>query len=324
MDDMKLTATVSEEHAGKRFDQVLAALFTDFSRARLQSWIKEGRALLDGVAVQQRTRVSIDQLIELDVVIEPVVKPSAEPIPLDIIFEDDDVLVINKPSGLVVHPGAGNPTGTLMNGLMHYAPELENVPRAGILHRLDKDTSGLLLITKTIRAHTRLVRDLEKRRIRREYRAVCNDRLVAGETIDAPVGRDPGHRTRMAVTNTGRPAITHYRVLARFAAHSYIAVRLETGRTHQIRVHMSYRHHPLIGDPVYGGRLRLPAGIDATLSQALKTFKRQALHAIELEFTHPCKDETVCVKAPLPDDMARLLHALAPKSSLDFDAMQWP
>jgi 23S rRNA pseudouridine1911/1915/1917 synthase len=225
---------------------------------------------------------------------------------------------------LVVHPGAGNPAGTLMNGLLHHAPELESLPRAGILHRLDKDTSGLLVVARSIPAHTRLVRALEDRLIRREYRAVCNDRLTAGETVDAPIGRHRTQRTRMAVIDSGRPAITHYRVLARFAAHTFIAVRLETGRTHQIRVHLAHRQHSLVGDPVYGGRLRIPRGSSETLAEALRSFKRQALHASDLGFEHPVSGEPMQFHAPLPQDMLDLLHAMAEGSNANFEAMQWP
>jgi 23S rRNA pseudouridine1911/1915/1917 synthase len=324
MREQKLTAVVDAESEGKRFDQVLAGIFTEYSRARLQNWIRDGRALLDGAAVQPRTRVRAGQQIELDALIEPVVATEPEAMRLDIVHEDEDILVIDKPAGLVVHPGAGNPQGTLMNGLLHHAPELANLPRAGILHRLDKDTTGLLLIARSVRAHTQLVRDLEQRRIRREYRAICNDRLVAGETVDAPIARDPANRKRMAVIDSGKPAVTHYRVLARFAAHTFIAVRLETGRTHQIRVHFAWRHHPLVGDPTYGGRLRVPAGASDALTRALQDFRRQALHAFELGFTHPVTGDPVALRAPLPADMLDLLHALAPASDLDYETLAWP
>jgi len=317
-------AIIAEQHDGQRFDQVLAEMFPDYSRSRLQGWIKKGRALLDGAEVLPRARVKTGQSVDLNPELEAVSDNTAEAIPLNIVFEDADLIVINKPVGLVVHPGAGNPAGTLMNGLLHHAPELEAVPRAGILHRLDKDTSGLLLVTRSIAAHTRMVRALEQREIRREYRAVCNDRLTAGETVDAPIGRHRTQRTRMAVTESGRPAITHYRVLARFAAHTYIAVRLETGRTHQIRVHMAHRHHPLVGDQTYGGRLRIPRGSSETIAEALRGFKRQALHASDLGFVHPLSGEDMQFHAPLPDDLLDLLNALADGGSADFEAMQWP
>jgi 23S rRNA pseudouridine1911/1915/1917 synthase len=234
------------------------------------------------------------------------------------------LIVINKPAGLVVHPGAGNPGGTLLNGLLHHAPELATLPRAGILHRLDKDTSGLLLIARSVAAHTRLVRALEQREIRREYRAVCNDRLTAGATVDAPIGRHRTQRTRMAVTDSGKPAVTHYRVLTRFAAHTFIAVRLETGRTHQIRVHLAYQQHPLVGDPVYGGRLRIPQGASPALADALRGFRRQALHASDLAFLHPVVNTQMSFHAPLPEDLLGLLRALDDQAGTDFEALQWP
>ena len=316
--------TIAEEHDGLRFDQALAAMFPDYSRSRLQSWIRDGHARLDGQVVAPKAKVVAGQQVALEVATQQQSAALAEEISLDIVFEDDDILVLNKPAGLVVHPGAWNPAGTLMNGLLHHAPELNALPRAGILHRLDKDTSGLLLVAKSHGAHTRLVRDLERRMIRREYRAVCNDRLTAGETVDAPIGRHPTQRTRMAVSDRGKPAITHYRVLARFAAHSFLAVRLETGRTHQIRVHLAWRQHPLVGDPVYGGRLRIPPGADTVLADALKNFRRQALHASSLGFTHPVKGEDLQFHAPLPADLLQLLDVLGGEAKLDFESMQWP
>jgi 23S rRNA pseudouridine1911/1915/1917 synthase len=324
MSDTPQTAVVEPEQEGRRFDQLLAELFPDYSRSRLQGWIKEGRVLLDGETVLPKVKVKPGQRIELNPGQAELTGDAAEPIPLEVVYEDDDLLVINKPAGLVVHPGAGNPSGTLMNGLLHHAPELEALPRAGILHRLDKDTSGLLLIARSMAAHTRLVRELEERLIRREYRAVCNDRLTAGETVEAPIGRHRTKRTRMAVIDSGRPATTHYRVLARFEAHSFIAVRLETGRTHQIRVHLAWRHHPLVGDPVYGGRLKLPRGASEAVVEALKGFKRQALHASDLGFTHPVSGESMNFHAPLPADLLAMLNTLGAGAKADFEHMVWP
>ncbi|MCP4001845.1 MAG: 23S rRNA pseudouridine(1911/1915/1917) synthase RluD [Gammaproteobacteria bacterium] len=324
MNDSLKTASIAAEQEGRRFDQVLAELFPDYSRSRLQSWVRDGRILLDGATVQPRFKVKAGQQVELSPEIIEKGAEAAEPIPLQVVFEDDDLIVINKPVGLVVHPGAGNPAGTLMNGLLHYAPELQALPRAGILHRLDKDTSGLLLIARSLTAHTRLVRDLEARLIKREYRAICNDRLTAGETVEAPIGRHRTHRTRMAVTDGGRSAVTHYRVLARFAAHSFIAVRLETGRTHQIRVHLAWRHHALIGDPVYGGRLKIPQGASKELTDSLKGFRRQALHASDLGFEHPVAGTTMQFHAPLPEDLLGLLHVLGGGTATDYEAMLWP
>lgn len=321
---MRHTATIDEGQDGKRFDQALADLFPDYSRSRLQGWIKTGQALLDGEVRAPRFRVSSGQQVVLEAEAETSSNAEPEAIELNIVHEDSDVLVINKPAGLVVHPGAGNASGTLLNGLLHHAPELEALPRAGILHRLDKGTSGLLLVACSVRAHTRLVRDLEKRRIRREYRAVCNDRLTAGDTIDAPIGRHPAQRTRMAVNGKGKPAVTHYRVLERFAAHTFLAVRLETGRTHQIRVHLAWQGHPLVGDPVYGGRLKIPSGTAEKLGEILRTFPRQALHASDLGFRHPGSGEDMQFHAGLPDDLLALLHGLADGTDTDFEGMQWP
>ena len=298
-------------------------MFPDNTRSSLQCWVREGRALLDGASVHPRDKVRSGTLIELHPGAEAATDAGAEPIELEVVFEDDDLLVINKPAGLVVHPGAGNPTGTLMNGLLHHAPVLEQLPRAGILHRLDKDTTGLLLVAKSQRAHTRLVRDLEQRKIRREYRAVCNDRLTAGETVDAPIGRHRTQRTRMAVSDGGKPAVTHYRVLARFVAHTFIACRLETGRTHQIRVHLAWRQHPLVGDPVYGGRLKIPQGAAQELGDVLKNFRRQALHASDLGFAHPADGTEMQFHAPLPADLLELLNALG-GTDHDYEAMRWP
>lgn len=312
------------EQDGKRFDQALAELFPDYSRARLQAWIREGRARLDGAVVQPKARVHEGQRVELHPVVPVQVSNPAEAMGLSVVHEDADIIVINKPAGLVVHPGAGNPDGTLLNGLLHHAPELQQLPRAGLLHRLDKDTSGLLLVARSVAAHTHLVRAMEAREIRREYRAVCQDRLTGGGTIDAPVGRHRQQRTRMAVTNAGKPALTHYRVLARFQAHSFIAVRLETGRTHQIRVHMAHVGHPLVGDPVYGGRLKLPAGAGDAVVQALQGFRRQALHACNLAFDHPVSGAPLSFHAPLPDDLQAVLAALAGDATVNFDAMAWP
>ncbi len=324
MTSQNLSAEIPADCDGKRFDQALAEMFPDYSRARLQGWIRDGRALLDDQQVLPRTRVRPGQRAELRPELEAQVDDASEAMALDILYEDEHLIVINKPAGLVVHPGAGNPAGTLLNGLLHHAPELARLPRAGILHRLDKDTSGVMLVCRSVAAQTQLTRDLEKRLIGREYRAVCQDRLTAGGTVDAPVGRHRVHRTRMAVTNAGKPAVTHYRVLHRFAAHTFLAVRLETGRTHQIRVHMAHANHPLIGDPVYGGRLRLPKGAGAGVHAALQAFHRQALHASDIRFMHPASGAAQAFHAPLPADLLALLRALADNQPVDFDALQWP
>jgi 23S rRNA pseudouridine1911/1915/1917 synthase len=241
---------------------------------------------------------------------EVAVVAAAEPITLDVVFEDDALMVINKPVGLVVHPGAGNPGGTLMNGLLHHAAELEQLPRAGIVHRLDKDTSGLLLIGKTLETHTALVRLLAAREISRNYVAICNGVLTGGGTIDEPISRHPVDRKRMCVRADGKPAVTHYTVIERFAAHTYINVMLETGRTHQIRVHFAHRRHALVGDPVYGGRLALPKGASDALRSALRGFRRQALHARRLEFRHPVSGAELRLEAAPPADFEALLTTL--------------
>ena len=241
---------------------------------------------------------------------EVVVTAQPEPIALEVVFEDESLMVIDKPAGLVVHPGAGNHRGTLMNGLLHHAPELEELPRAGIVHRLDKETSGLLLIGKTLPAHTALVRLLADREIARFYLAVCNGVLTGGGTIDAAIGRHRVDRKRMCVREDGKPAVTHFTVLERFAAHTYIRVKLETGRTHQIRVHFAHRRHALVGDPTYGGRLALPAGAGEPLIAVLREFRRQALHAARLEFVHPTRGETLCFERPPPPDFENLLDVL--------------
>lgn len=321
--------TIPEELAGKRLDQALAVLLPDYSRSRLKAWILAGEVTVDGGVATPREKIRAGQCVDVNVVIEVQEKSQPEPITLAIVFEDDAVLVINKPAGLVVHPGAGNLTGTLLNGLLHHAPDLANLPRSGILHRLDKDTSGLLLVAKTLPAHTRLVRDLQERSITREYRAVCCGPVTAGGHVDAPIGRHATQRTRMAVTDKGKPAITHYRVLERFPAHTFLALRLETGRTHQIRVHMAHIRHALVGDRVYGGRLKIPAGTSTALEAVLRGFSRQALHACGLVFQHPLSGAPVECHAPLPGDIVNLLSALSGdtdelRDAEDWDSMQWP
>jgi len=305
-----MQAAVPLELAGQRLDRALAQLFSDFSRARLQQWVRDGRVTVDGQSARPRDKVLGGEQIELYPVLEPQGDWQAEPIPLAIVYEDEALLVINKPAGLVVHPAAGNRDGTLLNALLHQAPELEAIPRAGIVHRLDKDTTGLLVIARTLAAHKTLIEMMQQRDIRREYEAVVQGVMTAGNTIEAPIGRHPVQRTRMAVVNNGRPAVTHYRVIERFRAHSHIRVQLETGRTHQIRVHMAHIRYPLLGDPVYGGRLRIPPGCSVALDKQLHRFRRQALHAQRLQLSHPATGEVMDWQAPLPDDMQGLLEVL--------------
>ena len=299
-----------EQLAGLRLDQALARMFPEYSRSRLKEWLLSGAISVDGRSWRPRDAVKGGEVVEFEPQQEPEVRADPEPIMLDIAYEDDQLLVVDKPAGLVVHPGAGNPGGTLMNGLLHHAPQLEAVPRAGIIHRIDKDTTGLLLIAKTLPAHTALTRQLAERSIAREYLAVCCGVLTGGGTINEPIARHPVDRKRMSVQQDGKPAVTHFKVLERFRAHTYVSVKLETGRTHQIRVHFAWRRNPLVGDPVYGGRLALPAGASDVLIEALRGFRRQALHAARLAFAHPASGETLAIEAPLPADFEQLLAAL--------------
>ena len=301
---------VAPDQAGMRLDQLLVERLPEYSRSRLQQWIRDGKVWLDGQPCKPKQRLRGGEQIRVAVVLDPRVESLPQAIPLRILYEDEALLVVDKPPDLVVHPAAGNPDGTLLNALLHHDPQLARLPRAGIVHRLDKDTSGLMVVARSAAAHKLLVEQLQARRISREYRALIQGRLVAGGTVDAPVGRHPRHRTRMAVVRQGRPAITHYRVLERFAAHTWLAVHLETGRTHQIRVHMAHIHHPLVGDRQYAGRPRLPKGAGDTLRQALRAFPRQALHACRLALRHPASGELVAWTSPLPADLSRLLELL--------------
>jgi 23S rRNA pseudouridine1911/1915/1917 synthase len=304
-----LEASIPLSAAGRRFDQVLAELFPDFSRSRLTEWIKSGDALLGGRLVKPKEAVRGGESVALSVKMEIETDALAEDIPLDILYQDEDVLVVNKPAGLVVHPGAGNPRGTMVNALLHFDPRLAELPRAGIVHRLDKDTSGLMVVARTLRAHTSLVEQLSGREVHRQYLAVVQGTMVAGTTINAPIGRHPTDRVRMAVVKEGggRDAITHYRVREKFRAHTLVECRLETGRTHQIRVHMAHVRHQIVGDPLYGGAFRLPKAATEELAARLHGFRRQALHAEKLTFKHPATGEPVACEAPLPDDMQGLL-----------------
>lgn len=304
-------ATVPDELAGSRLDQALARMFPDYSRSRLKQWILDGAVWVDGEILRPRDTVTGGESVTVQPTDEPVISARPEPVEFDVAYEDDDLIVVNKPAGLVVHPGAGNPHGTLMNGLLHHRPGLAALPRAGIIHRLDKETSGLMLVARTLAAHTRLVRQLADREISREYEAVCVGVLTAGGTVDRPLARHPVDRKRMAVRDDGKPAVTHYRVIERFRAHTHVRVTLETGRTHQIRVHFAWLRHPLVGDPVYGGRLAIPAGASPGLETALRRFRRQALCATRLEFAHPTTGAPVAVEVPPADDFRALIAELA-------------
>jgi 23S rRNA pseudouridine1911/1915/1917 synthase len=305
-----LTVTIPEHLDGLRLDQALAELVPDYSRSRLQQWIRDGQVTLDNRVSRVRERVRGGDTVRIDAGIAGESRFAAQAIALDLIHEDQHLLVVNKPPGLVVHPAAGNPDGTLLNALLHHDPGLAALPRAGIVHRLDKDTSGLMVVARTLPAHTRLVEAMQARLIRREYLAVVNGVLSAGGRIEAPIGRHPVNRKRMAVVAGGREAVTHYRVIERFRGHTRVRVQLETGRTHQIRVHMAHLRCPVTGDPVYGGRPRLPRGAGDALTRVLREFRRQALHAERLELTHPLSGQPLAWEAPLPSDMRRLLEAL--------------
>lgn len=307
----KLTAEVPYELAGMRLDQVLAELFAEYSRSKLQTWIKSGRVQVNGLPLKAKDKLEGGEAITLDAEAEVVITSEPEDIPLDIVYEDDCLLIVNKPAGLVVHPAVGNWHGTLVNALLHHEPSLETLPRAGIVHRIDKDTSGLLMIAKTLQAHHSLTGQLQEREIHREYLAVTRGRMTAGGTVDEPIGRHPSDRKRYVVRESGKVAITHYRVVQRFTRHTLIQVKLETGRTHQIRVHMAHIRFPLLGDQVYGGRFQMPPDCSARLEKALRGFKRQALHAAKLGLLHPETDEYMEWEQALPDDMKELLAALA-------------
>ncbi|HEX5352717.1 MAG TPA: 23S rRNA pseudouridine(1911/1915/1917) synthase RluD [Rhodanobacteraceae bacterium] len=310
MDKLQSRTNVPAGMAGQRFDQILPRLFHGYSRAHMTGEIKAGRIRLDGRAVLPRTLVHGGEEVEWNRIELPVLGDRPEPITLSIVFEDADLLVVDKPAGLVVHPGAGNRAGTLLNALLHHDPELVHIPRAGIVHRLDKDTSGLLVVARSLPAHTALTRMLAARDIRRRYAAIVNGVPVAGGTVDAPLDRHPSERLRRAVREGGRPAVTHYRVHEKFRAHALLRCELESGRTHQIRVHMAHAGWPLVGDPLYGKGLKLPRGATSRLADALRGFKRQALHAERLAFGHPVTGEALAFDAEPPRDFLDLVDAL--------------
>jgi len=309
--DETMTARVPEALHGARLDAAAASLFPAFSRSRLADWIKLGRLQRNQSAAKPRDKVAVADHITLTPEYDDRVEWAPEALPLDLLYEDDHVIVLNKPAGLVVHPAAGHHSGTLVNRLLAHAPEMASLPRGGIVHRLDKDTSGVMLAAKSTLAHKSLVAQLAERTVSRHYSAVCRGTFSGGGTIDGPIGRHPTSRIKMAVVPDGKPAVTHYRIAARFGAHTHLDVSLESGRTHQIRVHLAWRKHPLIGDPVYGGRAMRPAGASDRLLSALQEFPRQALHARELEFLHPESNESLQFSAPIPEDLAALLGCLA-------------
>lgn len=311
MSEAPIIKILTEESAGKRLDVVLAELFPEYSRSRLKIWIDQGQVLINGSVAKPKNKMSGDEELQLTVqVIESEVACEAEDIPLDIIHQDEAIIVVNKPAGLVVHPAAGHYTGTLQNALLHFDESLVGVPRAGIVHRLDKDTTGLMVVARNLTSHKYLVDQIQQHEVVREYQTVVHGVMTGGGMVDKPIGRHPHDRIKMTVREDGREAVTHYRLQERFREHSHLKVQLETGRTHQIRVHMSHLRHPIVGDPVYAGRQRIPAGASTELVQYLQGFKRQALHAWRLSFEHPESGEEVSYEAALPDDMQKLITML--------------
>jgi 23S rRNA pseudouridine1911/1915/1917 synthase len=293
-----------------RLDAALARALPQYSRSRLAAWIKEGAVQVDGRPMRPRDLVYGGESVQIRAELAADAAVAPERIPLDIRYTDRHLLVLNKPVGLVVHPGAGNPSRTLQNALLAYDPKLAQVPRAGIVHRIDKDTSGLLVVARSIEAHAALVNLLREHAVHREYLALVLGRVTGGGTVDQPIGRHRTDRLKMTVRADGREAVTHYRVAERFRNHTLLRIELETGRTHQIRVHMAHAGHPLVGDPSYGGRRQLTAGEDPAARAALQGFRRQALHATRLRFEHPLTGKTIDVEVPPPDDLAALLDVL--------------
>lgn len=315
INSVKLSVQIPLEHRGLRLDQALALCFPMHSRMRITQWIRAGQVSVDGVVIAPKIKVVGNEVVEINASVLPAQEDLAESIDLKVVFEDDQILIINKPAGLVVHPGAGNPTGTLLNALLHHAPILRQLPRGGIVHRLDKDTTGLMVVAKTLRAHTHLVAALQRREIEREYVALIGNPMIAGGTIDAPMGRHPLQRIKMAVIASGKPAVTHYRCAKRYQGFTLLDIKLETGRTHQIRVHLSYKGLPIVGDALYGWRHKVPPQSSLALQEAIRGFNRQALHAKRLTVPHPLTQEKMTWEAPLPADFADLIALLAPPAS---------
>jgi len=310
MSKLQLQTIIPKELAGKRLDLALSKLYPEHSRSRIQSWIKVGDVSVNNLSYKQRDKVDFGDVIEINTELNNVDKYQAEAIDLNIIHEDRALIIINKPAGLVVHPGAGNPNHTLVNALLNFDENLDAIPRAGIIHRLDKDTTGIMIVARTLESHTYLINKLQKRDIKREYQTIVCGRLTAGSSIENRMGRHPIHRTKMAVTNSGKPATTHYRIIKKYQHYTYLRVQLETGRTHQIRVHMSHIKHPIVGDPVYGNNNSVRKGVNPSLRETIKSFNRQALHAYAVELPHPVTGNIMKFNADLPDDMKTLIEAL--------------
>jgi len=306
----QLQAVAPDEMAGSRVDLVMSKLFTDFSRSRITDWIRRGEATVNGESCKPKDKLHGGEELTLNVIIETQTEFQPQDIPLDIIHDDEHLLVINKPAGLVVHPAAGNHDGTLLNALLYHFPDLKNLPRAGIVHRLDKDTTGLMVVAKTEKARVSLVNQLQERLMGREYQALVSGIMTGGGRVDEPIGRHPKQRLKMAVHPMGKEAITHYRIAQKFTANTLLNIKLETGRTHQIRVHMAHIHHPLVGDRTYAGRTRIPGGVSEDIKQVIRDFPRQALHARKLTLEYPENDELMSWEVDLPEDMQELLDAL--------------
>jgi 23S rRNA pseudouridine1911/1915/1917 synthase len=301
---------VPEECAGSRLDQAISIIMSEYSRSRIQNLIKSGHILVNGSPSSQKNKVLGGENISVDIPAVEVREDQAEPIPLTIVYEDENLLVVDKPAGLVVHPGAGNPRGTLMNALLYYDKALFALPRAGIVHRLDKDTSGLMVVARTEFARQYLIDAIKLRNVKRHYFAVVQGTLPRSGSVDEPVGRHHHNRLKMAVVSNGKPALSHYRLLEKLNGYSLCEVRLETGRTHQIRVHMSHLGFPLLGDPLYSGRAKMPAGLSEEARAMVLNFPRQALHAFKLEFSHPISHDTLSLDSKLPIDIEAVIHSL--------------
>ena len=310
MPSIQLQIVVPETLDGSRLDQALVTLFPQYSRSQHQNWIKKGQVTVDEQTHRPKDKVHTDQTIKIAAELTVEDRWEAQDIPLNIIYEDEDIIIIDKPVGLVVHPGAGNPDKTLVNALLYHDSKLNTLPRAGIIHRLDKDTAGLLVIARSLEAHNTLVKAMQAREIKREYEAIVQGVMISGGTIEAPIARHPKHRTQMAIVQSGKPAVTHYRIIKKYRAHTHLRIQLETGRTHQIRVHFQHINYPLIGDKTYIKRLRLPSGVSENLKKAITHFPRQALHATQLELSHPISGKVMRWESPLPEDLKNLIAAL--------------
>jgi len=305
-----LKIIIPERMTGQRLDVALSEMLPDYSRSKITAWIKSGEALINHKPFKPKDKVNGSEMVELTISQKQNNDWVGEDIPLNIVFEDEDIIVLNKAVGLVTHPGAGNWSGTLANALLHYDPKLATLDRAGIVHRLDKNTSGLMVVARNEKSQKYLVEQLQKHSVSREYSAIVYGHMVSGGTIDEPIGRDTKDRVKQAVSSHGKEAVTHYRVIDRYQNHTHVKAILETGRTHQIRVHLSHIGYPLMGDPMYGGKVRFPKKADVILKEAIVNFKRQALHARKLTLTHPISGEMMSWKAPLPEDMLALLDVL--------------